>query len=181
MLYCDLHTWLVDDLLVKGDRMSMASGVEARVPFLDHKLVEYAAGLPASYKASGFRTKRLLKHLAERYVPREAIYRPKVGFAVPISPWFSGPMQALVRATLLSDRSFSRGYFRPEAVRHVVEQHMAGQVDRSRSLWTLLALEIWHRIFVDDAGDLASSERAREALREAAAPAAGRRQPHRVA
>src|SRR5258706_1126403 len=88
MLYADLHTWLVDDLLIKGDRMSMASGVEARVPFLDHPLVEYAASLPPPYKASGTRTKILLKKLAERYIPSATIYRRTVGFTVPLTPSF---------------------------------------------------------------------------------------------
>ena len=164
MLYCDFHTWLVDDLLVKGDRMSMASGVEARVPFLDHRLVEYAAGLPARYKAAGVRTKILLKRLAERYLPREAIYRRKMGFTVPLSPWFAGPLRGFVTGTLLSDRSLDRGYFRPEAVRGIVGEHMAGRVDRSRSIWTLLALELWHRMYVDDAGDRAAADRLREEL-----------------
>jgi asparagine synthase (glutamine-hydrolysing) len=182
MLYCDLHTWLVDDLLVKGDRMSMASGVEARVPFLDHKLVEYAAGLPPGYKARGTRTKILLKKLAERYMPREAIYRRKVGFAVPLAPWFAGPLRSFVRTTLLSEQHLSRGYFQPDVVRQVVEDHLAGRVDRSRSLWTLLALEIWHRIFVDDGGDLAACDRVREQLtRGAAAGSGGQGSPERVA
>jgi asparagine synthase (glutamine-hydrolysing) len=159
MLYSDLHTWLVDDLLVKGDRMSMASGVEARVPMLDHKLVEYAAGLPPHYKAHGRRTKILLKKLAERYMPREAIYRRKVGFTVPLGPWFLGPLRPFVEGMLLDERSLSRGYYEPEALRRVVEDHMERRVDRGRSLWTLLAVEIWHRLFVDDDGTEAASER----------------------
>jgi asparagine synthase (glutamine-hydrolysing) len=159
MLYCDLHTWLVDDLLVKGDRMSMASGVEARVPFLDHKLVEYAASLPAAYKARGTRTKILLKALAERYVPATAIHRRKVGFTVPLSPWFAGPLRALVEQTLLGERCLSRGYFRPDVIRRLVHDHVSGRVDRSRPIWTLLALEVWHRLFVDDAGSIEACER----------------------
>jgi asparagine synthase (glutamine-hydrolysing) len=181
MLYCDLHTWLVDDLLIKGDRMSMASGVEARVPFLDHKLVEYAAGLPPGYKASGTRTKILLKRLAERYVPREAIYRRKVGFTVPLTPWFSGPLRQFVRHTLLSEQSLSRGYFRPEAVRRIVEDHLSQRVDRSRSLWTLLALETWHRLFVDDSGDFAACDRVQDQFRDSISPAASQGTPERVA
>jgi asparagine synthase (glutamine-hydrolysing) len=169
MLYADLHTWLVDDLLIKGDRMSMASSVEARVPFLDHPLVEYAASLPPAFKASGTRTKILLKKLAERYVPREAIYRKKVGFAVPLTPWFVGPLRGFVRETLLGERALSRGYFRAEALRRVVEDHLEGRVDRGRSIWTLLSLEIWHRLFVDDDGSEAAAGRLEQALSPAGA------------
>ena len=164
MLYSDTHTWLVDDLLIKGDRMSMASGIEARVPFLDHKFVEYAAGLPPQYKAQGTRTKIILKKLAERYIPHETIYRRKVGFSVPLAPWFLGPLRPFVRETLLSDRSLSRGYYRPEVLRRVVEDHFNGKVDRGRSIWSLLAIELWHRMFVDDDGSEAASERLREEI-----------------
>jgi len=164
MLYSDIHTWLVDDLLMKGDRMSMGSGVEARVPLLDHKLVEYAAGLPPRYKAQGTRTKILLKKLAERYVPRECIYRRKVGFAVPLTPWFAGPLREFVRRTLLDERSLGRGYYRPEVLGRVVEEHLSRKVDRSRSIWTLLAAEIWHRLYVDDDGTESAADRLRDSI-----------------
>jgi asparagine synthase (glutamine-hydrolysing) len=161
MLYADLHTWLVDDLLIKGDRMSMASSVEARVPFLDHPLVEYAASLPPAFKARGGKTKILLKKLAERYIPHETIYRRKVGFTVPLTPWFQGPLKAFVRDTLLGERALARGYFRPEALHRLVDDHLTGRVDRGRALWTLLSLEIWHRLFVDDDGTEGAAERLR--------------------
>lgn len=164
MLYADLHTWLVDDLLIKGDRMSMASSVEARVPFLDHPLVEFAASLPPSFKARGGKTKILLKRLAERYIPRETIYRKKVGFTVPLTPWFQGPLAGFVRETLLGERALSRGYFRPEVVRRLVDEHLGGRVDRGRALWTLLSLEIWHRLFVDDDGTEAAAVRLQDVL-----------------
>ncbi|MCX5659231.1 MAG: asparagine synthase (glutamine-hydrolyzing) [Planctomycetota bacterium] len=161
MLYSDLHTWLVDNLLLKGDRMSMASGIEARMPFLDQALVEYAAGLPPQYKVNGRTTKFLLKRLAEKYIPRETIYRKKVGFTVPLNPWFRGPLAPLVRELLLGERSLARGYYRPDVLRRVVEDHLDGRVERSRSIWSLLALEIWHRLFVDDDGTEAASDRLR--------------------
>ena len=129
--------------------------------------MEYAAGLPPGFKARGTRTKILLKRLAERYVPREAIYRRKVGFTVPLALWFSGPLRAFVEATLLGEQSLSRGYFHPEVVRRTVEDHVTGRVDRSRSIWTLLALEIWHRMFVDDTGDEPASGRVGALLLEA--------------
>ncbi|MGE5611681.1 MAG: asparagine synthetase B family protein, partial [Bacillota bacterium] len=164
MLYSDLHTWLVDDLLIKGDRMSMASGVEARVPLLDHKLVEYVAGLPPQYKAQGRRTKIMLKKLAERYIPHKLIHRRKVGFTVPLTPWFLGPLRSFVQETLLSDRSLSRGYYRPDVLKTIVNDHFESRVDRARSIWSLLAIEIWHRLFVDDDGSEAASDRLREQL-----------------
>lgn len=171
MLYADLHTWLVDDLLIKGDRMSMASSVEARVPFLDHPLVEYAATLPPAFKAKGTKTKIILKKLAERYIPHDTIYRQKVGFTVPLSPWFRGPLAGFVKEILQGERVSARGYFRPEAVRTLIEDHQSGKVDRSRALWTLLSLEIWHQLFVDDDGTEAASERLNETLLRAKSPA----------
>ncbi|MGH8737391.1 MAG: asparagine synthase (glutamine-hydrolyzing) [Burkholderiales bacterium] len=158
-LYCDMHTRLVDDILVKGDRMSMGAGIEARVPFLDHKLVEFAACLPQHLKVSGLRSKIVLKRLAERYVPREAIYRRKVGFTVPLTRWFSGPWRGLIDQVLLSDRCLDRGYYDADVVRGVVRDHLRGRVDREQGIWLLLALEIWHRLFVDDDGSEAAVAR----------------------
>ena len=105
--------------------------------------------LPPAYKARGRRTKILLKKLAERYIPRETIYRRKVGFTVPLTPWLKGPLRGFVRETLLGARALGRGYFRPEVLTRLVDDHLEGRVDRGRSLWTLLALEMWHRLFVD--------------------------------
>ncbi|MEI6513473.1 MAG: asparagine synthase (glutamine-hydrolyzing) [bacterium] len=164
MLYADLHTWLVDDLLIKGDRMSMGSSVEARVPYLDHTLVEWAAGLPPSYKVKGTKTKRILKNLAEKYIPMECIYRRKVGFTVPLSPWFIGPLNEFIRDNLLSDQAFSRGYFNPNEITQIVDEHLSGKVDHNRTIWSLLALEMWHRLFVDDDGSESASERLNEQI-----------------
>ncbi len=162
--YCDIQTRLVDDLLVKGDRMSMGASVEARVPLMDHRIVEFAASLPASYHVQGTETKRLLKRLAERYMPQEAIYRRKVGFTVPLTRWFIGPWANFVRDTLLSERSLSRGYFRPDVVRRVVEDHLSRKVDREQGIWVLLALEVWHRLFIDGDGSEEEIERVYEDL-----------------
>jgi asparagine synthase (glutamine-hydrolysing) len=151
-LYCDLHTRLVDDILVKGDRMSMGASVEARVPFLDHRVVEYAGCLPSALKVHGLRSKIVLKKLAEQYLPHDTIYRRKVGFTVPLTRWFVGPWRGLIENVLLSDRSLSRGYYRPEVVRKVIDDHVNRRVDREQGIWLMLALEIWHRLFVDDDG-----------------------------
>ena len=156
--YVDNHPRLVDDLLVKGDRMSMGASVEARVPFLDHHVVEFAATLPDSYHVKGMKTKRLLKRLAERYASEEIIYRRKVGFTVPLSTWFLGPLRQYVEELLLSDRCLERGYFQPDSVRRIVKDHLEGRVDREQGIWVLLALEIWHRLYVDQTGATTSGE-----------------------
>jgi asparagine synthase (glutamine-hydrolysing) len=158
-LYCDLHTRLVDDILVKGDRMSMGASIEARVPFLDRKMVEFAARLPSSLKVHGLRSKIVLKKLAEQYLPHETIYRRKVGFTVPLTRWFVGPWRGLIENVLLSDRCLGRGYYRPEAVRRVIDDHVNRRVDREQGIWLMLALEIWHRLFVDEDGTLGAVER----------------------
>ena len=160
--YCDIHSRLVDHLLVKGDRMSMAASIEARVPFLDPRVVEYAASLPRHYKVDGTRTKIVLKKLAERYAPHDLIYRRKMGFSVPLSQWFVGPWRRLIETFLLSDRSLARQYWQPDAVRDMVRGHLDGRVDREQGIWVLLALELWHRLFVDEDG----SEKAVDTLQE---------------
>jgi asparagine synthase (glutamine-hydrolysing) len=151
-LYCDVHTRLVDDILVKSDRMSMGAGIEARVPFLDHKLVEFAASLPQHLKVSGLSSKIVLKRLAERYIPHETIYRRKVGFTVPLTRWFAGPWRGLINDVLLADRCLDRGYYNADVVRSIVSDHVQGRVDREQGIWLMLALEIWHRLFVDEDG-----------------------------
>lgn len=163
-LYCDIHSRLVDHLLVKGDRMSMAASVEARVPFLDHHVVEFAAALPRNFKVSGTDTKIVLKKLAERYAPKELIYRRKIGFNLPLSQWFVGPLRRLVQRTILSERCLSRGYMQADAVRHLVTEHLDGRVDREQGLWVLLALELWHRLFIDDDGSELAVGRLREEI-----------------
>jgi asparagine synthase (glutamine-hydrolysing) len=155
-LYCDIHSRLVDDILVKSDRMSMGAGIEARVPFLDHKLVEFAAGLPQHLKVSGLRSKIVLKRLAERYIPWETIYRRKVGFVVPLARWFAGPWRDLIDDVLLSDRCLDRGYYNADVVRDIVSDRVRGGVDREQGIWLMLALELWHRLFVDDDGSEAA-------------------------
>jgi len=158
-LYCDIHTRLVDDILVKSDRMSMGAGIEARVPFLDHKLVEFAARLPQQLKVSGLNSKIVLKRLAERYLPRETIYRRKVGFTVPLTRWFTGPWRGLIDEVLLSDRCLDRGYCNADVVRAIVSDHLNRRVDREQGIWLMLALEIWHRLFVDEDGSEAAVDR----------------------
>jgi asparagine synthase (glutamine-hydrolysing) len=158
-LYCDIHSRLVDDILVKSDRMSMGAGIEARVPFLDHKVVEFAARLPQNLKIDGLRSKILLKRLGERYLPHEIMYRRKVGFTVPLSRWFTGPWRGLIADVLLSDRCLDRGYYNADVVRSIVDDHIERRIDREQGIWIMLALEVWHRLFVDDDGSEAAVDR----------------------
>lgn len=144
MLWLDLMTYLPDDILVKVDRMSMAHSLEVRSPLLDHRLIEYLAGLPLSYKvgAAGG-TKKLLRHVAERYVPRDILRRPKHGFAIPLDRWFRGELREWLLDVLGSQSFRERGLFRPAGVQRLLDEHISGRRDRSQQLWALLVLEVW--------------------------------------
>ena len=137
-------TYLPDDLMAKVDIASMAHGLEARSPFLDHRIVEFAAGLPIAEKTS----KRLLKRRFAGRLPPEILSRPKMGFGVPLSDWFRGPLRELARDHLSRDR----GYFRLEAVRRLLDDHVAGRADHGFRLWALVVLEAWHRVYIDASG-----------------------------
>lgn len=149
MMYLDVKSWLPDDLLIKADKMTMATSVELRVPFLDHRVVELGASIPPRLRIKGWETKHILKKAMEPYLPKEILYRSKMGFPTPLAMMFKGPLSGYVAAVLESDRSLDRGYFRPEMVRSMVRQHAAGEQDHHRVLWQLLVLEEWHRKFID--------------------------------
>jgi len=149
MLYADTKVWLPDDLLMKMDKMSMAASLEARVPYLDHELVEFAASLPLKHKLDGLQGKGVLRRLARGVLPPEIIKRKKVGFVVPINVWFRGALKPLLESTILSSRSLGRGYFEAGYIRRLVDEHTEGRLDHRRELWTLLNLELWLRTFVD--------------------------------
>lgn len=145
----DQMTYLPNDLLVKVDIASMANSLEARSPFLDHHLIEFAAGLPEKMKAGGLETKSFLKKVASRLVPKEVIYRRKMGFGVPIGKWFRGEMKAFVRGALLSERSLGRGIIKPEVLKRYVDEHTEARHDHAFRLWALLMLELWYQRFID--------------------------------
>ena len=149
MSYVDLKTWLPDDLLLKADKMTMACSLELRVPMLDHHLLEFCTALPDEFRRNGNEGKHLLKKVMEKYLPREIIYRPKRGFPVPIALWFRGPLFEKVREILLDTRTLARGYFQPTYISHVLERHKSGREDLSRRIFSLLALELWHRKYID--------------------------------
>ncbi|MEP6789667.1 MAG: asparagine synthase-related protein, partial [Acidobacteriota bacterium] len=145
----DQMTYLPNDLLVKVDIASMANSLEARSPFLDHNVIEFAASLPENLKMRRFETKSLLKKVAARLVPREVVYRRKMGFGVPVGKWFRGEMKDFVRDTLLSPAALGRGIVKAEMIRKYVEEHIAGTRDHASQIWTLLMLELWFQRFID--------------------------------
>jgi asparagine synthase (glutamine-hydrolysing) len=149
LLLTDTMTYLPGDLLVKVDIASMANSLEARSPFLDHKLMEFAASIPSAYKIKKFVKKNILKKVASKLIPPENIHRRKMGFGVPVGRWFREDLKSLLRDTLLSAASQNRGYFKPEIVKRLVEDHIRGACDYSFQLWALLMLELWHLKFID--------------------------------
>ncbi len=145
----DVQSYLPYDLLTKVDIASMANGLEARSPFLDHDVIEFVARLPRRMKLHGMQAKYLLKRAFADVLPRENMRRRKMGFGVPIGTWLRGPLWPLAYDVLLAPRAFERGYFQPAAVRRLVMEHMARRTDHSVALWALLMLELWHREFID--------------------------------
>jgi len=149
MLDVDVRTYLPGDLLVKMDIASMASSLEARSPFLDHRLMEMAARLPPSAKVRGLTTKAALKDAAATLVPEDLLRRPKQGFSVPLADWMRGRLGHIARDVLLDRRTRERGSFRPHVVEGLLDEHATAAADRSSELWALLVLELWHRRFID--------------------------------
>jgi asparagine synthase (glutamine-hydrolysing) len=152
MLYLDTWHWLPANLLLRGDRMTMANSLELRCPFLDYRLVEFAASrIPQDLKVKGLSGKWILKKLAESLLPKEIVHRRKWGFHVPTAEWFRGPLAPVLANVLLSDVARARGYFQPEKVRQLIDHHVAGRANFEKQLWILLQLELWHLMFLDRA------------------------------
>ena len=149
MLNADVSTYLPDDLLVKMDIATMAYSVEARSPFLDHELMEFAAGMPPEYKLNRSEHKRVLKEAFRGILPHEIMDRPKQGFAVPLRAWFRNELRDLPGEILLDRRAKERGYFRPGEVERLISEHRREAADHSLRLWVLLQLEMWHREVAD--------------------------------
>jgi asparagine synthase (glutamine-hydrolysing) len=146
-------TYLPCDLLTKVDIASMAHSLEVRSPFLDHKVVEAAVAMPLSLKMRRLNGKHVLKKAFADLLPRPIITRSKMGFGVPISRWFRTELAPFISHILLDSRSLSRGYFRPDAVKALIEEHTSGVFDHGYRLWALLMLELWHRTFIDETRD----------------------------
>jgi asparagine synthase (glutamine-hydrolysing) len=146
--YLDLKSYLPLDILTKVDRMSMANSLEARVPLLDHKLVEFAATIPPDLQLQGKTTKYIFKRALRGILPDEIIDRPKHGFAVPLGRWFRGQLSSFVRDLLLSERSRKRGVLNPAYIERLLQRHENGR-DLDFHLWTLISFELWCRTFLD--------------------------------
>jgi asparagine synthase (glutamine-hydrolysing) len=149
-LFVDVMSYLPEDLLVKVDIASMANSLEARSPFLDHKLMEFAASLPADLKLRGMETKYLLKHTLSDIVPKEILHRKKMGFGVPIDVWFRNDLKEMAYDLLLGKRCVERGYFKKESVQRLLDEHVSEQYDHSYRIWALLFMELWHKMFIDE-------------------------------
>src|SRR5215813_2627494 len=155
LLAADMNTYL-HELLMKQDQMSMAASIESRVPFLDHKLVEFASALPARMKLHGFTTKYVLRRAMRGVLPEQILNRKKMGFPVPLRNWLSGTFTHLLDEFLLSPRTTERGLFKVDVVNELVSRHRRGE-DHTERLWTLLNFEIWMRRFIDRDRSVANS------------------------
>jgi asparagine synthase (glutamine-hydrolysing) len=145
ILYFDQTSWLPDNLLERGDRMTMAASLEARMPFMDHQLAAFVSALPDEWRVRGLTTKRILREAMRRVLPAEILERPKIGFRVPVNEWFRGSMRGYLTDHLLGADSRTRDYYRPQALRRYVDEHTAGRQNHEKLLWCLLSLEVWHR------------------------------------
>jgi len=148
LLYVDTKTYL-HELLMKQDQMSMAASIESRVPFLDHKLVEFAARMPESMKVRGMTTKYVLRRIMSGVLPPEILSRRKMGFPVPIGAWLRGPYRHVLDEFVLGHRALARGLFDEEALKRLVASHVSGEANHSERLWSLINLEMWQRMQFD--------------------------------
>jgi asparagine synthase (glutamine-hydrolysing) len=148
VLYMDLKTWLPDTYLEKIDKATMAVSLESRVPFLDHRLVEYVFSLPARLKVHGRTTKYILKKALRGVLPECTLYKPKHGFSVPLNEWFRGRLSQFARAVLLDSDTRSSGYLNPKNIEALLQQHTQGKDNFGDLLWALLNFELWHRSFI---------------------------------
>lgn len=149
VLYLDTKTYLPGDILTKVDRMSMLTSLEARVPLLDHKFVEFVTSLTPKWKMRGTEQKYIFRKLAERVgVPRDVLHRPKQGFALPLVHWIKNELKDLLLAVLFEPTTTQRGYFNQAAVRKLVDEHLQGRRVHSGRIWRLLMFELWHRNYL---------------------------------
>jgi asparagine synthase (glutamine-hydrolysing) len=148
MLYIDTKTWLPDDLLIKADKMTMANAIELRVPLLDHRILEFAASLPPSFKLKGFSLKYILKKVLSERLPKEIRDRKKTGFPVPYESWLRNDLKDVVWAVLTDRRTVERGYFRKQAVEGMLQANSNG-TNYSKEIFSLMIFELWQRTFLE--------------------------------
>jgi asparagine synthase (glutamine-hydrolysing) len=158
LLYADIKTYL-HELLMKQDQMSMATSIESRVPFLDHKLVEFTCSLPERLKLRGRTTKYILRESMKDVLPEPILSRSKMGFPVPIAAWFRGAYRSVIDEYVLSDRALTRGIFNPDFVHQLVKRHQIGAENHDERLWALVNFEMWQRQFFDgEAGHVSTPQ-----------------------
>ncbi|MBW2999234.1 asparagine synthase (glutamine-hydrolyzing) [Candidatus Woesearchaeota archaeon] len=150
MMYVDIKKYIPEDLMVKVDIASMANSLEGRSPYLDHNLMEFAATIPPSLKLKGMTTKYILKKALHPLLPEEIIHRRKQGFGMPIAEWFRNDLKELSYELLVGKEARQRGYFNYGKIKQMLDQHVSGKIDYCFKLWSLLWLELWHRIYVDN-------------------------------
>ena len=158
LMYADINSYLPEDLLVKMDIATMANSLEARIPFLDHKFMEFVASIPSRLKLKGSKTKFILKAAFRDFLPDTIFKRRKMGFGVPVSRWFRNELKDYIYEILLDRRTLNRGYFRREGVERLLNDHVALRYDHSAKIWALLFLEMWFRVFIDKEGDFILNE-----------------------
>jgi asparagine synthase (glutamine-hydrolysing) len=141
--YVDVKTYLADDILTKVDRMSMALSIEARVPLLDHRIVEFALNLPQSMKIHRGKTKIVLRDIMKDRLPKSVLNKPKQGFSIPMKNWLRGPLKPLVTDLLSESCIRQRGYFNPQTISRWLQEHLDGRANHSHRLWSLMAFELW--------------------------------------
>ncbi len=145
ILYFDQTSWLPDNLLERGDRMTMAASIEARMPFMDHELAGFVSGLSDDWRVRGRTTKRILREAMLRLLPAPILERPKVGFRVPVNEWFRTSMKDYLKDHLLGSDSRTNEYYQPQVLRRYLDEHIAGRQNHEKLLWCMLNLEIWHK------------------------------------
>jgi asparagine synthase (glutamine-hydrolysing) len=143
--YVDIKSYLADDILVKVDRMTMACSLEARVPLLDHRIVELALNLPAAMKLDRGRTKVILRQAMAGRLPETTLRKAKEGFSMPIKHWLNGPLRGLTHELLAPERINNRGYFCAPYIASLIAEHQQGAANRSHQLWALMVFELWSR------------------------------------
>jgi asparagine synthase (glutamine-hydrolysing) len=149
LMYVDVKTWLADAYMEKTDKATMACSLEARLPLLDHRLVELAFQIPGRHKIRGWSTKRIFKRAVRGLVPAEVLRKRKHGFSVPLDPWFRGELRSFAFDVLLDPATRRRGYFQPQVVERLWREHVDGRAVWDEQLWVLMNFELWHRRFLD--------------------------------
>jgi asparagine synthase (glutamine-hydrolysing) len=143
MMLMDMHSYLPDDILCKVDRAAMAVSLETRIPFLDHRVVEFAWNLPMHLKIRQGQGKWILRQILYKYVPKELIERPKAGFGVPLGTWLRGPLKEWAQSLIEPKRIEAEGYLYSAPITKIWQEHLSGQRDWSGRLWTILMFQAW--------------------------------------